>query len=50
MDGLLFKKLDLFDHEALEAKFSTEEIRCAVWDNNMDKSPCPDELNFKFIQ
>lgn len=45
-----FKKLSEEERNSLEADFSREEIRLAMWDSGGEKSPGPDGYNIKFIQ
>ncbi|GJT68087.1 putative RNA-directed DNA polymerase [Tanacetum coccineum] len=42
--------LNEVDANFLEAEFSKEEIKAAVWDCSGSKAPGPDGLNFKFIK
>lgn len=46
----MFKKLNVFGCEFLEAKFSVEEIKSPLWESDGDKIPGPDNLIFEFIQ
>ncbi|XP_058761354.1 uncharacterized protein LOC131634746 [Vicia villosa] len=45
-----FMKLSLEDRDFLEAEFSREEIKAAVWDSDGEKCPGPDGFNLGFIQ
>nr|GEX30681.1 hypothetical protein [Tanacetum cinerariifolium] len=46
----LFRRLDEIDVALLEAEFTMDEVKAAVWDCSSSKSPGLDGLNFKFIK
>lgn len=50
LDGISFKSISDADNELLTGRFGMEEVKGAVWECGGDKSPGPDEFNFKFIQ
>lgn len=45
-----FKKLTMMDAIKLEAPFSLEEVKAAIWACGSEKAPGPDEFTFKFIK
>lgn len=45
-----FKTLSMMDAIGLEAPFSVEEVKVAVWACGSDKAPGSDGFNFKFIK
>lgn len=45
-----FKKLSTIESSMLEADFTVEEIREAVWDCSSEKAPGPDGFTFKFLK
>lgn len=46
----MFRTLEDHDRSFLEAQFTTEEIKEAVWGCGNDKCPGPDGFSFKFIK
>ncbi|XP_058746530.1 uncharacterized protein LOC131619457 [Vicia villosa] len=50
LDGVLFDKLGSIERSSLEAPFSEEEIKEAVWSCDGLKSPGPDGFSFHFIK
>lgn len=49
-ESLLGSKLNSADCALLEEKFSTEEIKKAVWDCDVSKCPGPDGFSFSFFR
>ncbi|KAJ9549873.1 hypothetical protein OSB04_022416 [Centaurea solstitialis] len=45
-----FKQLSQEDRDFLEAPFSSDEIKEAIWDCDGSKAPGPDGFNFNFIK
>lgn len=50
LDGVSFSMLSEDDNLALCERIDMDEIRAAVWDCESNKSPGPDDFNFKFIK
>ncbi|GLU23474.1 hypothetical protein SLE2022_394740 [Rubroshorea leprosula] len=50
LDGVEFKKISDEERAMLEAPFSEEEVRQAVWSCESTKAPGPDGFNFKFVK
>ncbi|GKV01589.1 hypothetical protein SLEP1_g14135 [Rubroshorea leprosula] len=50
LDGVEFKKISDDERAMLEAPFSEEEVRQAVWSCESSKAPGPDGFNFKFVK
>ncbi|GKV36495.1 hypothetical protein SLEP1_g44621 [Rubroshorea leprosula] len=50
LDGIEFKKISDEERVMLEAPFSEEEVRQAVWSCESMKAPGPDGFNFKFVK
>ncbi|GKV41384.1 hypothetical protein SLEP1_g48927 [Rubroshorea leprosula] len=50
LDGVDFKKISHEEKAMLEAPFSEEEVRQAVWSCESTKAPGPDGFNFKFVK
>ncbi|GKV25499.1 hypothetical protein SLEP1_g34934 [Rubroshorea leprosula] len=50
LDGIEFKKIPDEEKAMLEAPFSEEEVRQAVWSCESTKAPGPDGFNFKFVK
>jgi len=50
LDGVTFNMISRVDAANLEAPFSEEEIKMAVWDCGGNKSPGPDGIYFNFIK
>ncbi|GKV01533.1 hypothetical protein SLEP1_g14082 [Rubroshorea leprosula] len=50
LDGVEFKKISDEERAMLEAPFSEEEVRQAVWSCESSKAPGPNGFNFKFVK
>ncbi|GKV50269.1 hypothetical protein SLEP1_g56981 [Rubroshorea leprosula] len=50
LDGIEFKKISDEERAMLEAPFSEEEVRQAVWSCESTNAPGPDGFNFKFVK
>jgi len=50
LDGVRFKAIGQQHNVRLSKPFNAKEIKVVVWECGSDKSPKPDDLNFKFIK
>ncbi|GKU92387.1 hypothetical protein SLEP1_g6121 [Rubroshorea leprosula] len=50
LDGIEFKRISDEERVMLEAPFTVEEVRQAVWNCESSKAPGPDGFNFKFVK
>ncbi|GKV47213.1 hypothetical protein SLEP1_g54131 [Rubroshorea leprosula] len=50
LDGIEFKRISDEERVMLEAPFTVEEVRQAVWNCESLKAPGPDGFNFKFVK
>lgn len=50
LDGIFFQSMETHQNDMLLECFSEAEVKRAVWECGSEKSPGPDDLNFKFIK